>query len=589
MQVRIQEPVKKFSTDQRPVAAGFFFYGYQMKKLLLSTILSAISFGAFSAAPEIIFYGGEIITMDKKTENAEAVSLRNGRIEAVGKLDQLKKASDQNTKMVNLQGKTLMPGFVDAHLHVIATALCENVYLNLSNFELPYDTLDSLVAKLKKYNDSLPEGSWVIAFGVDPSRTSPFMAELDADTLDKVSTKNPILVINQSGHLAYANRKAFEIAGVTDATPNPAGGSYGRDSNGKLNGKIYEPPVIATIMAKAPKPTDAQMAEAFKRTGQMLSRAGVTTTTDMSVGMFLGLEKEYELLKELVHKGVINSRVRGYIYSAVYPNDSTKFKPNMGNEMFKLIGIKIVSDGSDQGLTGAFNTPYLFPAHTHNSGKLNYTNEEFFNMAKPRFDEGWQISTHANGDRAIDQTLQVYERLVQNPNDAKTRLRVEHFTVPSKKNIETVNKLGATVSFTIGHSDFWGEAFHNHLLGPERGNNVDPSNSLLKAGVVFSYHSDSPVSPIAPLTYVSQGSSRLWQAKPQKVLNPNERISVYDALKAVTINPAYQLKMENEIGSITEGKFADLVVLDKNPLKTEPYEIRSIKVLETWVNGKKVH
>ena len=102
MQVRIQEPVKKFSTDQRPVAAGFFFYGYQMKKLLLSTILSAISFGAFSAAPEIIFYGGEIITMDKKTENAEAVSLRNGRIEAVGKLDQLKKASDQNTKMVNL-------------------------------------------------------------------------------------------------------------------------------------------------------------------------------------------------------------------------------------------------------------------------------------------------------------------------------------------------------------------------------------------------------------------------------------------------------------------------------------------------------
>jgi len=538
---------------------------------------------------DAIFYGGPIITMDQRLPSPQAVAIKDGRIQAVGSLATLKKSTDEHTQLINLQGKTLLPGFIEPHAHILATALTEHVMLNLSNFTLPYDSLDTIVAKLKKQKDDLPTDSWIVAFGVDPARTTPFMSELNADILDRVSRSNPIFVMNQSGHLAYANHKAMEIAGITDATPNPPGGGvYVKDADGHLTGVLDDSSTFFPFFKKIPLASQEVIMQALKETGQQVVSVGVTTSTDMSTGVFMGVEKESQLFKELTHNGVLPFRMRSYLWAPVFPQSTTGFTPNMGDDVYKIIGVKIISDGSNQGLTGSMMAPYLFPEHTTNEGNLNYTNAEFLSLAKPRFEEGWQISTHANGDRAIAQTLDVYSQLVKTPADKKTRLRIEHFTVATPEEIDQAKKVGASASFTIGHTDYWGKAFIE-LLGPERGNDTDPSASLLKKGVLFSYHSDSPVSPIGPLVYVSEGSSRLYQAEPQKVLNPEEKISVYEALKAVTINPAYQLKMEKDAGSISKGKFADLVVVDKNPLTTEPYEVRNIKVKETWVGGKRVY
>jgi predicted amidohydrolase YtcJ len=556
---------------------------------LLSTLLAAqCSFVFAKGNADTIFYGGDIVTMNKSQPTAEAVAVQDGKIIKVGSLAKLKALQGQDTKLINLNGQTLMPGLVEPHVHIMGTAFSEEIFLDLSNFTMPHDTLDSLVAKLTAYAKTLKDGQWITAFGVDPSRTDPFMSELTADILDKVSTTKPIFVMNQSMHIAYVNHKALEIAGLNDSSPNPKGGTFVKDSKGRLTGVIYEVPAFELFLSKMPIPSQEIIEQAVAKVGQRLVSKGVTTSAEITVGGYLGVDKEYALFNAMTRNGKLPVRVRGYMYSNAYPTTNKSYKPGQGDDTFKLIGVKIVADGSNQGLTGAMSKPYDYPAGTSNTGTLNFTEQELYALAKPRFDEGWQISVHSNGDKSIEQTLNVYEKLVTKPSDTKARLRIEHFTVPTEEQISKAAKLGVVPGFTIGHTDYWGEAFHNHLIGAERGNRIDPSASLIKKGMRFAYHSDSPVSPIHPLKYASEGASRLWQVSPQKVLNSSQKVSINNALKAITIDAAYQLKMDDKIGSIQEGKYADFAIVNRNPMKTDAYKIRDIEVNETWVNGQQV-
>jgi predicted amidohydrolase YtcJ len=502
-----------------------------LNRITLASIclLSAGQIASAAGNADTIFYGGDIVTMNRAQPTAEAVAIQGGKITKVGSLSQVKSLQGKDTKLINLNGQTLLPGFVEPHVHIFGTAFSEELWQNMSNFEMPHDTLDSLVAKLTTYSKNVKDGEWITAFGVDPSRTDPFMAELTADILDKVSTTKPIFVMNQSMHIAYANHKALEMAGITDSTPDPKGGKLLKDSKGRLTGVVYEVPAFYLFLSKMPVPNQDLIAQAVAKVGQKMVRKGVTTSAEISLGGYLGVDKENALLNDMTHSGKLPVRVRGYMYSNAYPLTNNSYKPGQGDDVYKLIGVKIVSDGSDQGLTGAMIQPYAYPAGTTNTGSLNFTEQELYDLAKPKFDQGWQISVHSNGDRAIEQTLNVFQKLVTKPSDAKTRLRIEHFTVPTEAQITKAAKLGVVPGFTIGHTDYWGEAFHDHLLGPERANRIDASASLIKNGMHFAYHSDSPVSPIHPLKYASEGASRLWQVAPQKVLNANEKVSINDA------------------------------------------------------------
>ena len=557
-------------------------------KLLSTLLIFQCAFVFAKSDADMIFYGGDIVTMNKSQATAEAVAVQGGKILKVGSLAELKTLQGQSTKLINLNGQTLMPGLVEPHVHIIGTAFSEEIFLNLSNFTMPHDTLDSLVVKLTAYSKNFKDGEWINAFGVDPSRTEPFMSELTADILDQVSTTKPIFVMNQSMHIAYVNHKALEMAGLTDSSPDPKGGKLLRDSKGRLTGVVYESPAFYLFLDKMPQPTQEVVEKAVAKVGQRLVSKGVTTSAEITVGGYLGVDKEYALFNAMTQSGKLPVRVRGYMYSNAYPTTNNKYKPGQGDDTFKLIGVKIVADGSNQGLTGAMSRPYDYPAGTSNTGTLNFTEQELYDLAKPRFDQGWQLSVHSNGDKSIEQTLNVFAKLVTKPADAKTRLRIEHFTVATEAQIDKAAKLGVVPGFTIGHTDYWGEAFHNHLIGPERADRIDPSASLIKRGMHFAYHSDSPVSPIHPLKYASEGAARLWQVSPQKVLNPSQKISINNALRAITIDAAYQLKMDDKIGSIQEGKYADFAIVDRNPMKTDAYKIRDIEVNETWVNGKQV-
>jgi len=568
-----------------------------MKRFIQAALISAgmmtVSQSIFAAptqAADTIFYGGPIVTVNAKNEEAQALAVQNGKIVAVGKKSAVTKEwQAESTKLIDLKGQTLMPGFVEPHIHILMTAITEEMWLNLSNFTTQYDTLDSLSQKLKAALKTLPKGQWLAAFGVDPSRTTPFMAELNADILDKVSTEVPILVMNQSGHIAYVNHKAFELAGITDKTPNPGdGGIYMKDAQGHLTGVVIEPSAILSLVKHMPPPSDAELAAAMQKTAKYIASKGVTTSAEITLGLMLGLDNELKLFNAVTHSNDFPIRVRAYLYGPLLGKNFNTIKPFDGDDRLRFVGVKFVSDGSTQGITAALNEPYDYPKGSKFRGNLDYQDEQIYEQIKPIYDQGWQLAIHANGDRTIEQTLNNYAKLLAgNPDPKSRRLRIEHFTINNEDQVKRAAKMGIIPGFTIGHVDYWGEVFHNQIVGPKRANRIDPSASFKKEGARFAYHSDSPVSNVGPLNYISEGTGRLWQKPPRQVLGPNERVSIDDAIRAVTINAAYEMFSDDKLGSLEVGKQADLVVLSANPRKTAVEQIRNIQVKETWIDGKK--
>ena len=567
-----------------------------MSLLVRLTIASLCAVGlnqaviADSQRADTIFYGGPILTVNDKNEQVQALAVRDGKIVAVGKKDAvLKNWQSDATKVIDLQGQTLMPGFVEPHVHIITTAILEKLWLNLINFDLPHDTLDSLAQRLKDNLKNVPEGGWLAAYGPDPSRTIPFMAELNVDILDKVSTEIPIFVVNSSGHVAYVNHKAYEVVGITDQTPNPGGGGvYVKDAQGKLTGVIDEFPAFAPFLAKIPNPSEAQLLNAIQSTMKDIASTGVTTASEMGVGANLGVEQEADAYRKLYASTTPPIRVRGYLWGARLPKDFTAIKPNEGDDRLRFVGVKYLIDGSLPGLSAALSEPYIYPEGTQSKGSLNYSDSEIVALMKGYYDQGWQIASHAHGDRGVQQALDNYEALLAgNPRPKDRRLRLEHFTINNENQVKQAVKLGVIPSFMIQDVEYWGQAYNNSLLGEKRAKRMDPARDFKKAGAIFSLHSDYPMSPIQPLNYITVAVNRQWQQTPKKAIGLDERITVDDAIRAITINGAYEIWAEKEIGSLEVGKFADLVVLEKNPRATTPDQIRNIKVRETWVNGVK--
>jgi predicted amidohydrolase YtcJ len=560
-------------------------------KFLALALIAQCGISLAKGNADTIFYGGPVVTVNAKNEEVQAIAVQGGKIVALGTRDAITKDwQSKTTQLIDLKGQTLMPGFVEPHVHVIVTSVFEGLGLNLSNFTLPYDTKETLIAKMRAHLKTIPPGGWLFGFGVDPSRTTPFMTELTADDLDKVSTTVPIFIVNQSGHIGYVNNKAIQLAGITNKTPNPSGGGvYVKDAQGKLTGKLIEPPSYLPFMAKMPPPTEAELFGAIQKTMNKIASSGVTTASEMSVGGNFGVDKEIAIYKAIFAKKASPIRLRGYIFRESIPDGSKlSIKPNDGDDMLRFIGIKYITDGSTQGLTAALNQPYSYPKGSKWSGDLDYKDADLFASMKSYFDQGWQISTHSNGDKAIDQALNSYDKLLAgNKNLQDRRLRIEHFTVNSDAQVKKAVKLGVIPSFTIGHVHYWGSAFDNFILGPERAKRIDPAGDFKRAGGKFTLHSDTPVSNVGPLNYITEAVTRVWQLPPKKVLGPTQTITVDDAIRAVTIDAAYQIFADKLVGSLEVGKQADFVVLEKNPRTTPAADIRDIKVKETWIDGKK--
>ncbi len=551
-----------------------------LKGLGAVSLTAAMPFRAESAETEpeqIIFFGGPIITMETDNPQVEAVAVANGVITATGTKAEILGRKAADAQLVDLQGRTLLPGFIEPHMHTIFSYFED--WLDMGPFI--NNSYDQIMDKLRASANAAKPGEWVRGWQYDPSIT-PGAQPLSIELLDEIAPNNPLFILEGNGHVTYANSRAFELVNITKNTPNPPEGRYIKDKSGNLSGRMEEYPAFVPFVDKMPSVSPDEMERRVHALFDRGASNGCTAMMDCGLGLLMG-EQDVRTIQGVVAKDT-PVRVRGALASTMYDKwVDLGFKPGFGDDLFRVHAMKAWVDGSNQARTGYMRDPYL---NSTTRGELNYSLEDLTATMKRSHKDGWQICVHANGDAGIDNALEAYTATLKDSPRADHRHRIEHCSILHDEQIKPMVDLGLSPSFLIGHVEYWGEAFRDNLLGPERANLLDRCNSTLKANLRISLHSDYNVTPIKPLQHIETAVTRIMRADGQ-VLNPDERIPVEAAIRAVTIDAAWQCHMDDLTGSIKTGKAADFVILEDNPLTVEPDKISQIKVSETWMDGKR--
>ncbi len=529
---------------------------------------------------DVLFSGGPILTMadgGRRGPRPEAVGVRDGRIVAVGSADELAGLVAGSTEVVDLAGRTLLPGLIDPHMHAAMVVLDD--WVDVSPMATP--TGDDVLAALR----DAPSAStgWVLAQRFDPTITEGH-PRLDRETLDRVAPDRPLLVLESNGHVAHVNSAALDAVGLDRDSTDPPAGRYVRDVSGELTGRLEESSALAAFSAHLPFPAREEVVERIRALLRHAAGQGVTMLHDCGIGAIGGTDDLDVLRTALGTESPV--RYRGMLVSTAYDAwMEMGVRPGFGDDLFRVDGIKAWSDGSNQARSGYQREPYL---GTESCGSLNFTPDELAETLGRAHRDGWQIGVHANGDAAIDTTIDAFERvLAENPR-TDHRHRIEHCSVLHPEQIDRMVESGLSPSFLIGHVHWWGAAFRDRLLGPERADLYDPCATALRAGLRISLHSDYNVTPLEPLRYVEDAVTRVM-AENGEVLNPDECIGVEEALRAVTIDAAWQCRADDITGSIEVGKYADLALLEDDPTAIDPTSIAAITVSETRLAGIRVH
>jgi predicted amidohydrolase YtcJ len=532
--------------------------------------------GRPGAGADVILRGGSVLTMNGP--KADAIALVDGKVLAVGGWDEVSAHRSKSTDIVELDGRAVLPGFVEPHVHLIFTALTENLCVDTSPIAAP--TKAAALAALRAACEQRPRGEWVLGFGFDPSRLFPDHPGLTAEDLESASGGRPVFVLNQSGHIGYVNHAALAAASIDAGTADPPAGSYVRDANGQPTGELREPPAFAAFARYFPQPSPSEVAELCRKTMRRWASRGCTSVFDCGIGS-VGGEGDVALMRALAGEPRASLRLRGALVPEVAA--ATRAKPQDRDGELGLCAIKFWADGSTQGFTGAVTEPFL---GGRGRGVLNHSTDELCQRMGAFHRDGWQLVVHANGDRAIDQVLDVYEAILEGTPAADRGHRIDHFTVAREDQVLRAASLGLGISHTIGHIHYWGRAFREHVLGPERAERILPLGEDFRVGDGASLHSDSPVTPVSPLLYLRSAVTRLI-GEDGPVLGEAQRITVAEALEAITWRAAEHARLQRSAGRLAIGMNADLVVLDRDPHDVDPAELHRLEVTETWLAGRR--
>ena len=535
------------------------------------------------SAPMLI-ENARVITMDANEPAADTLLVQDGRIAWVGMAkDQPQGLLDNEADLqrINLQGKTVLPGFVEPHMHLPPLAMLHR-FSNVGPNR--FATTEEALAQLRDDAAEVEAGEWVVGRQFDPSlQEGPDY--LTKDLLDTVSTEHPVFVYNASLHLAYCNSLALDIAGIDANTEDPPNAELGRTESGEPNGVLKAGPAMALVARHNPKLREQNLAEACLGVFNTANRVGITTLCDQGTGTFQGVG-ELALYQSLNDSGQMTARFRYSVSQAAAAKwDDAEIEWGEGDEWVRRTGWKIVSDGSNQGRTGLQRESFV---GSDSTGMAYIEKDELDAAVEKRLRDGWAVCVHANGDAAIDRVLDAFAKAKAKGLDpAEKRCRIEHCSILHDEQITKMQELGLSPSFLIGHVHYWGKAFVEDIFGPEKAAKLDRTGACEDLGIRWTVHSDDPVTEMNPLRCIENAVTRnMWRS--DQLLSPEERVPVEAALRAMTIDAAWQCHSDHEVGSLEVGKFADFVVLAEDPLAVEPERLAQIQVLETWVGGRQV-
>lgn len=567
---------------------------YSHLSMLAVVMVFMIAACARSPAPElvadVIYTGGDIITMNDSQPIAETIAIKDGKILMVGNEADIKKHKGNSTKIVNLNGKTLLPGFIDAHGHVFNAGLQALAANLLASPDGTVNDITSLQQTLRNWAEKYPtrvgKTGWIIGFGYDDAQLKE-QRHPTRDDLDAVFRTVPVMAIHQSGHLAAINSKGLEVAGITAVTKNPAGGVYRRrEGSSEPDGVLEEMSFFKLVFTVLGKLGSEDNKALLKAGLDLYARFGFTTAQE-GRATIEAIETEATAAKEgdLKMDVVAYADIQGAADTIKPPYHAKNYKQH-----FRIGGAKLNLDGSPQGKTAWLTEPYYVPPEGQQTDYRGYpaiTDEEAVALVDKAFGNGWQILAHCNGDAAMDQFIMAIHAATEKYGKADRRPVMIHAQTVREDQLDAMKELGIIPSFFGMHTYYWGDWHRDSVLGPERAARISPAASTLKRGMIYTQHHDAPVAMPNSLMILASQVNRTTRSG--KVLGPEQRVSVMDALKSITINAAYQYFEEDTKGTLEPGKLADLVILDKNPLKVEPTDIKDIKVIETIKEGISIY
>lgn len=542
---------------------------------------------------DLILKASAIITMEDAQPTAEAIAIdtSTGQITAVGALADVQ-ASAPGVAVTDLGATVLMPGFIDPHSHPALAGVSTQAPAHWIAPYVGYPTYADVQALWKKLDAEAPAGQSILFNGLD--RLLQGAPELTNTDLDAFFPSRPVAALDNSGHEAYFNSALIKENGWADGKPpaDPVGARYGRNADGTSNGRAYETAALLGALGTILSTGIPHPLLSIARWYELMATNGITATSDHSYSD--KLLKGYETLASI--EGV-PLRI-GLYHMSIEPDCGEAFSSAVPETLLWKNGIKLWADGSPWVGTIAASFPYLdtpvvqaaqIPLGPSGESMMNYTRTELDAVLAKYATQGWQYAFHVNGDVGLDIVLDAYERALSQNGLLGTdhRWRVEHCGACRGDQFDRAARLGVTISLASFQFIYWGDLLDGQMFPTEIGSQWIQAGSAFKSGAVVTFHNDGPVSPPSPLLNIQAMVTR--RTPSGQLHGPEQQVSLNDAFKAHTVNAAYQLKRDHDLGSIKAGKLADLVELSANPFTVDSDKLTDqVKVLGTWVSGRKV-
>ena len=521
-----------------------------------------------------IWANARIVTMDGAEQEAEAILTIDERIHAVGSLDDIRQAAPAWAETVDLGGATLLPGFIEAHNHMIMFGL-SLAAIDARPSAIP--SIEALVEAIRERAATTPPGAWILARGYDDNQLAE-KHHPDRHDLDRGSTDHPVFVVNGSGHLAVANTRAIQAAGIDATTENPQGGEIVRDTSGEATGLLLETSQ-QLIRRVIPETTVEEMVDALQACHDRYVAAGCTSSHTAGVNSWEEV-RAHQLWRERAANPIRTTMMVG---RSMYPAfRDTGLRTGYGDDRLRIGPLKLFSDGSLIGRTAAVSQPFLEDPNPDNLGMEMMPQDELDAIVRDGHEHGWQVAIHAIGDRAIEMCLDAYRRAQDALPRDDTRHRIEHCGILRPDLIERlVSQRVLPISQPIFIREY-GDGFIRHL-GRDRTALTYPFRSLLDAGLPLVFSSDCPVSAYEPLKSIQASVEERTDRGTEYA--PGEAITADEAIRNYTVHGAFAGFAEDRVGAIRPGMLADFTILARHPGDVAPSEIDQIPVTGTVIGG----